>query len=138
MYVLSREIPYEYSYVVGVYDSIHKLKKALREQDIKYTYDADPDAVYCYTKTVENEAYIATAYFSIERVPINQFEEYGYEEIEEDINNIFELDSQHLSVENESLSIESANIPDIEISKEEGLAFLDALERFNASPEGRP
>lgn len=131
MYVLSREIPYEYSYVVGVYDNIHKLKKALREQDIKYTYDADYD--YCYTKIVENEDYIATAYFSIERVPINQFEEYGCEVIGEDINNIFEFDSQRLSVENESLSIESANIPGLEISKEEGLAFLDALEKFNAS-----
>ena len=81
MYVILKEYPYEYSTIVGIYDSIDKLKQALKEQHIHNV----PDTFYPqykYTKTEHFETYTSVDYYTIVQVPVNTFNQYGYDDTE--------------------------------------------------------
>lgn len=77
MYIILHEYPYEFSEVVGVYDSLDKLNQALEEQDIEKVRDPlYPD--YSYTKTIQYDDYTSTDYYTIIEAPVNTFNQYGY------------------------------------------------------------
>lgn len=79
MYVILNEYPYEFSEVVGIYDSLDKLNQALEEQDIERKRDTQYTN-YDYTKTTEHETYTETQYYSIIQAPVNTFDPEGYEQ----------------------------------------------------------
>lgn len=84
MYVILEEQPYEYSTILGIYDSLDNLKQALIEQDIQYKQDTFYPQ-YRYTKTEQHEDYTSTTYYSIIKTPLNTFNEYGYDLIEYEV-----------------------------------------------------
>lgn len=84
MYVILEEQPYEYSTILGIYDSLDNLKQALKEQDIQYKQDTFYPQ-YRYTKTEQHEDYTSTTYYSIIKTPLNTFNQYGYDWIEYEV-----------------------------------------------------
>lgn len=90
MYVLLHEVPYEYTAVVGVFNSIDKLKETLEERAIHYTKDND----YTYYIRTERTTYTTditytrTRYYSIIQAPTNQYSSVDCKEIDYDITRL--------------------------------------------------